>query len=86
MASMTSLEKEKERLETLLAGLEGVALFEPHPRAKGQVRETPAGKLYRQYFTLYMSCCKALGKNEVEKESSPLRDYLATRLRGGEDE
>lgn len=82
--AVNDLKKEKERLEALLAELDGCALYEAHPRVKGQVRETPAGKLYRQYMALYLSVCKTLGKTETEKESSPLRDYLASRVKGGE--
>lgn len=81
--AVNELMKEKERLEALLEGLRECPFSEPHPRIKGQVRETSAGRLYRQYMTIYLSVCKTLGKTETEKESSPLRDYLASRMKEG---
>ena len=66
-------------LEKELTYLESLPKIEISKKNPARMRETVAGKMYKEYFQQYNSVinnlCRVLGRNEIEEES-PLREYL----------
>lgn len=71
---------EGERIIETLKELEKHSLIECSPRHPERVRESSAGRMYRQYMSMLVSVYKAISAgNEGTEDSSPLRDFIKSR-------
>ena len=76
----TRLYTEGERIIETLKELEKHSLIECSPRHPERVRESSAGRMYRQYMSMLVSVYKAISAgNEGTEDSSPLRDFIKSR-------
>ena len=71
---------EGERIIETLKELEKHSLIECSPRHPERVRESSAGRMYRQYMSMLVTVYKAISAgNEGTEDSSPLRDFIKSR-------
>ena len=71
---------EGEKIIETLKELEKHSLIECSPRHPERVRESSAGRMYRQYMSMLVSVYKAISAgNEGTEDSSPLRDFIKSR-------
>ena len=76
----TRLYTEGERIIETLKELEKHSLIECSPRHPERVRESSAGRMYRQYMSMLVTVYKAISaRNEGTEDSSPLRDFIKSR-------
>lgn len=77
---------EAEHIINILKTLEGCSMFETSEKHPGKMRESSAGRMYRQYMSMLIALYKALDNNGAsDSDMSPLREYLASRGKGGEN-
>ena len=77
------LVSEAARIIKILDDLEGVSMLERSEKHPDRVRESAAGRMYRQYMAMLIQIAKALDVGRgAEGELSPLREYIASRMGG----
>lgn len=77
---------EAGRIIHILKTLEACPMFETSEKHPGKIRESAAGRMYRQYMSMLISVYKALDiSGAPDSDISPLREYLASRGKGGEN-
>ena len=77
---------EAGRIINILKTLEACPMFETSEKHPGKIRESAAGRMYRQYMSMLISVYKALDiSGAPEADISPLREYLASRGKGGDN-
>lgn len=77
------LVSEADRIIKILDDLEGVSMLERSEKHPDRVRESAAGRMYRQYMAMLIQIAKALDTGHgSEGELSPLREYIASRMGG----
>ena len=77
---------EAGRIINILKTLEACPMFETSEKHPGKIRESAAGRMYRQYMSMLITVYKALDiSGAPEADISPLREYLASRGKGGEN-
>lgn len=77
---------EAGRIINILKTLEACPMFETSEKHPGKIRESAGGRMYRQYMSMLITVYKALDiSGAPEADISPLREYLASRGKGGEN-
>lgn len=77
---------EAGRIINILKTLEVCPMFETSEKHPGKIRESAAGRMYRQYMSMLITVYKALDiSGAPDSDISPLRAYLASRGKGGEN-
>lgn len=77
---------EAGRIINILKTLEACPMFETSEKRPGKIRESAAGRMYRQYMSMLITVYKALDiSGAPDSDISPLREYLASRGKGGEN-
>ena len=77
---------EAGRIINILKTLEACPMFETSEKHPGKIRESAAGRMYRQYMSMLITVYKALDiSGAPDSDISPLREYLASRGKGGEN-
>lgn len=77
---------EAGRIINILKTLEACPMFETSEKHPGKIRESAAGRMYRQYMSMLITVYKALDiSGASEADISPLREYLASRGKGGDN-
>ena len=77
---------EAGRIINILKTLEACPMFETSEKHPGKIRESAAGRMYRQYMSMLITVYKALDiSGTPDSDISPLREYLASRGKGGEN-
>lgn len=77
------LMSEAARIIKILDDLDGVSMLERSEKHPDRVRESAAGRMYRQYMAMLIQIAKALDTGHgSEGEQSPLREYIASRMAG----
>lgn len=71
---------EAGRVVKILKELEPFDMLERSDKHPDKVRESSAGRMYRQYMTMLIQIVKALDTgSDGGAETSPLREFIASR-------